>query len=205
MVNSKKMSKSTVAIVLLSLLLVLSLILTATGAWFTDSGKAGKEDVTLTVGSIGSVEVTATDYVWHRLGEEEQLNADTDKVMPGDYLKAGSVTITRTEGDSDVWYLIKDAEGTYYKVEGGKLKALEAAAAQDTGLTTLTVEGAFVQLDGQNLDGTKETGAAIQNGQGSNVTVKGSTYTIAIMQKTNVDAGTALTVLEGLITSAVAA
>ena len=37
MVNSKKkMNKSTVAIVVLALLLVLSLVLTATGAWFTD-------------------------------------------------------------------------------------------------------------------------------------------------------------------------
>ena len=53
MVNSKKMSKSTVAIVLLSLLLVLSLILTATGAWFTSSdNKAGNADV-----AFGKVEV----------------------------------------------------------------------------------------------------------------------------------------------------
>ncbi len=207
MVNSKKMSKSTVAIVLLSLLLVLSLILTATGAWFTDSGKAGKNDQVLNVGKIGSVEVTATNYVWHRLDSEEQLSAETDKVMPGDYLKAGSVTITYTpvEGGDQVWYLIKDAEGNYYKVVDGALSKLAAAAAQDEGLTTLTVEGAFVQLDGQNLDGTKDTGAAIENGQGSTVTVKGSTYTIAIMQKTNVDAATALPVLEELIANAVAA
>ena len=36
MVNSKKMSKSSIAVIVLSILLVLSLILGFTGAWFTD-------------------------------------------------------------------------------------------------------------------------------------------------------------------------
>ena len=54
MVNSKKASKSTIAIVLLSLLLVLSLILTATGAWFTDkaTNDTGKTNI-----AFGKVDV----------------------------------------------------------------------------------------------------------------------------------------------------
>lgn len=199
MVNSKKMSKSTVAIVLLSLLLVLSLILTATGAWFTASDGKGNANQELHVGSIGNIAVSAQGYVWHRLGSEEQLNAETDKVMPGDYLKAGTVTFTRTAGDSDVWYLIKDGEGNYYKVVSGALEKLAVAAAQDEGLETFTTGGAYVQLDNQNLDGTTTTGAAIVNGQGTTITVKGASYKIAIMQKTNVTADVALPVLEGLL------
>lgn len=60
MVNSKKMSKSTVAIVLLSLLLVLSLILTATGAWFTSTGSKDGQ-TTIEFGKVAvSVDGTAT-------------------------------------------------------------------------------------------------------------------------------------------------
>ncbi len=66
MVNSKKMSKSTVAVILLSLLLALSLILTATGAWFTDSAN-GEGNTTIKFGKVDvNVNGTATFTKEHK-------------------------------------------------------------------------------------------------------------------------------------------
>lgn len=87
MVNSKKMHKSTVAVILLSLLLVLSLVLTVTGAWFTDKDSAsgttsldfGKVDV-----AAGTVTLTPT-------------LATTGKLQPGDTITvSGTVSSTST-------------------------------------------------------------------------------------------------------------
>ena len=201
MVNSKKMSKSSVAVIVLAILLVLSMVLGLTGAWFTAKSDAANEDATLKVGNIGSVAVSATDYVWHRLGDDTQLDAVNDKVMPGDYLKAGSVTIDVTEGDEAVWYLIKGADGNFYKMEGGALVKLDAAAAQDQGLADVTVEGAVVELGGIALDGTEAVSGSISDSalMGTTVTVSGDGYTIAIIQKTNVSADKALTELQTLL------
>ncbi|MGN1221891.1 MAG: hypothetical protein ACI4TT_01490 [Christensenellales bacterium] len=201
MVNSKKMSKSSIAVIVLSILLVLSMILGLTGAWFTDKDNAGNEDATLTIGNIGSVSVTATDYVWHRLGSETQLDPVNDKVMPGDYLKAGSVTIDVTAGDEDVWYLIKGANGKFYKMGEGALVELAEPAAQSEGLADVTVEGAFVKLGDIALDGTVSGSGTISDSllMGTTVTVAGDGYTIAIIQKTNVSDSLALTQLQALL------
>ena len=60
MVNSKKMSKSSIAVIVLSILLVLSLILGFTGAWFTDSKNSGEgKDVTYGLVKIGDVSADA--------------------------------------------------------------------------------------------------------------------------------------------------
>ncbi|HBB44943.1 MAG TPA: hypothetical protein DCZ34_02335 [Clostridiales bacterium] len=60
MVNSKKMSKSSIAVIVLSILLVLSLILGFTGAWFTDSKNSGDgKDVTFGLVKIGAVTADA--------------------------------------------------------------------------------------------------------------------------------------------------
>lgn len=85
MVNNKKMSKSTIAVILLSLLLCLSLILTATGAWFTDKDNgAGKELV------FGQVEIAvndATDGCGYSAAKRSAKVEGVD-IMPGDTLAA---------------------------------------------------------------------------------------------------------------------
>ncbi len=75
MVNSKKkMNKSTVAIVVLALLLVLSLVLTATGAWFTDSKKTDETEITM-----GTINISTSD------GAVSVTKDVTDgNFMPGD-------------------------------------------------------------------------------------------------------------------------
>ena len=93
MVNSKKMRKSTVAIVLLSILLCLSMILTATGAWFTsnDKGDGNKID-----GAFGTIEVKYTqgaNATW-----EELPVSKSAFVVPGSKvsLDGGAITNNST-------------------------------------------------------------------------------------------------------------
>ena len=51
MVKNKKLSKSSVAIIVLALLLIASLVMGMTGAWFTDSHKI-TNDTQLTFGEV---------------------------------------------------------------------------------------------------------------------------------------------------------
>ena len=94
MVNSKKINKSTVAIVVLSLLLVLSLVLTATGAWFTDKETSStQKDFTFGTVSV-ALSGSAESGAWTATGTGA-------KVVPG-----SSFTTTLTlsnDGDQDVW------------------------------------------------------------------------------------------------------
>ena len=112
MVNSKKkMNKSTVAIVVLALLLVLSLVLTATGAWFTDKDSKDQNSE-LTFGKV-SIALTGADTgTWSTstLGKQ-------DKVMPGSTY-TGTLTLANN-GDQDIW--VRTTENTVATLTiGGK-------------------------------------------------------------------------------------
>lgn len=97
MVNSKKMNKSTVAVIVLALLLVLSLILTATGAWFTDKANSEKSDSAAT--GFGEVKLAAIDQSaykvgdWTKLGNDLLVPGSTLAVAGGDVTNAGTVDI----------------------------------------------------------------------------------------------------------------
>ena len=98
MVNSKKMSKSSIAVIVLSILLVLSLILGFTGAWFTDQANG---DVTGT-GTFGTVKITsATASVSMAEGDANEIT----NLVPGCKLK---LTGTIENGSTvDVYYRYK--------------------------------------------------------------------------------------------------
>ena len=97
MVKSKKMSKSTVAIVLLSLLLVLSLILTATGAWFTDTKSADKD---MTFGTLKLDAITMDGVAVANTIETENVH-----LMPGSTV-SGKVAV-KNSGNSAAWLRYK--------------------------------------------------------------------------------------------------
>ena len=148
MVNSKKASKSTIAIILLSLLLVLSLILTATGAWFTDS-KGSKEPATAEFGTI----TLTTDGTAFGVFDHGSTTL-TGKVMPGDDVVA---TITaKNDGNSAMYCLVKlviTVEGND-KASVNKWFALDGTDASATNVTELAA-GASGELEkGFTLDGT---------------------------------------------------
>jgi len=143
MVTSKKMSKTSIAVIVLSLLLVLSMVLSLTGAWFISSDKTSQATPNnLVFGSVGNVKISATAVRLYRGGANgaEVTAASgqdlTGPVLPGDRVTAGGVKFeyddaaTRGQGvaaatEGTVWYLIKDQNGSYY--------VMKPASANSTG------------------------------------------------------------------------
>lgn len=109
------MSKSTVAIVLLSLLLVLSLILTATGAWFTSSDKAEGVDKTI---NVGKVEIALSETTGMNVEYGSKNGATTvEKLVDKDTLKV-TYGINNTS-DVDIYYIIKSFSVKVYDYSTG--------------------------------------------------------------------------------------
>ena len=99
MTNSKKNSKSIIALVVMALLLVASIVLAATGAWFTQIAKP--EDAKKI--NFGKVDVTVTETGF---GFKRGTTAITEKLMPGDKIEA-KITLTNTSGADDPWVVYK--------------------------------------------------------------------------------------------------
>ena len=116
MVNSKRMSKSKVAMIALAILLVLSLVLTATGAWFTGVSEGTTADQTfghLVINAGGDEALTVT-----------KAEVSTGYLMPGD-----SIDDIVIEYNSNVYSFAR------YKVEivvTGAADAAEVAVGNRT-------------------------------------------------------------------------
>lgn len=166
MVNSKKMNKSTVAVVVLALLLVLSLILSATGAWFTD--KETGSEITKDFGVV-NMKVTATDFgKVTRVSNDEGPLALDGKIMPGDTI-GYSLTVEKAEGSEEFWFAV------LVTVSGLKediTTEISAAIVKDSAVDDL-VEGSVV-LTGADYGNTY---------QGAQITLS---YEVVAVQKANV-------------------
>lgn len=192
MVKSKKMSKSTVAIVLLSLLLVLSLILTATGAWFTasanktTSGANGSwtlgDFITLSVNGEDNSEVYATTEI---LGAEQRLQA-SDKLHPGDKIHitdGAQITVSASDDQHSFWYIISEDGGTNWTTAKAWVKGtdtnktiatitLNATLTDDSSLTE-TIEGGY-QIKTSTT--TAQSGTVAISIEGANLIVRACQY-----------------------------
>ena len=179
MVNSKKMRKSTVAIVLLSILLCLSMILTATGAWYTDS-KSGSNtgaDASFTMGEFATIEVLGNGekasikaFTKPQGGAEEEV---TDGILfPGDTIKVtdgAKLSVKVTDGkDGDFYYV--------YTTDGGA----NWVGASD-GVAKLHQKGDAAELASVNM------GTATVTGTGAALAVKGADNVFTVNQKANKD------------------
>ena len=133
MVNSKKMSKSTVAIVLLSLLLVLSLILTATGAWFTDSKTSQDKDL-----SFGTLKLDAITL--DGVAVANKIDTDNINLMPGSTI-SGTVSV-RNSGNSAAWLRYK----VTFSGEGAEFLTLEEGAGEYKYVATALEGGASTEI-----------------------------------------------------------
>jgi uncharacterized repeat protein (TIGR01451 family) len=100
MVKSKKMSKTGIAVIVLALLLVLSMVMGLTGAWFTD--KADGEAQTVHFGSI-LVGLSGDSFTTTRAIVNS--DSETTLVMPGDKVHYAA-TVTNS-GENDLYYLIQ--------------------------------------------------------------------------------------------------
>ncbi|MGN1213178.1 MAG: hypothetical protein ACI4TZ_03955 [Christensenellales bacterium] len=146
MVNSKKMSKSSIAVIVLSILLVLSMILGLTGAWFTQ--EATGAEITK---DFGKVEVTVDTDGYGFFRNSVELEKD-DKLMPGDTVGAKIILTADAESD-DVWV-------AYYisvKVDG--VQKGTATLSSPAKLSTISggVLNATLELDGEVYGNDYET------------------------------------------------
>lgn len=114
MVKSKKISKSSIAIIALSLLLVLSMVISLSGAWFTDRKSGTELPVTM-----GTVNIQTSDGALSIVQDE----AAASITMPGDTLKVTGKVIN--SGTAQIWVRYK--LGHSYAVEGDLKDALDAA------------------------------------------------------------------------------
>ena len=88
MVKSKKLSRGSLAVLLMALMLALSMVVGMTGAWFTDKD-AGDSTGTLTFGTIA---ISTADAEWEVSTDEPRVTYVAD-IMPGDSVAySGTVT-----------------------------------------------------------------------------------------------------------------
>jgi hypothetical protein len=216
MVKSKKMSKGSLAVIILAVLLVLSMILGLTGAWFTD--KANGKDETNN-GTFGTVTITQSNAKgdWGSVWSKLSTGTVVGKILPGSELtvKGGTVTLGADcvksyvlIGLSDITVEVGAGEGesfvkdealttefaTYFTkpkfvVKKGETEATSAGA---------DYAGMYVAEKGDAF--TVEGGAATINTtlpnkfQGKNIVVK-YTVKIAAVQFDNIEVGNAYTLL----------
>lgn len=95
MERTKRISMQTLAIAILSLLLVASVLMTATGAWFIDSAEGGDSVGRFGTILLGDLETDGDTTIF------TNNFAEGDVVMPGDSI-AVDFTI-RNNGSADMW------------------------------------------------------------------------------------------------------
>ena len=196
MVNSKKMSKSSIAVIVLAIMLALSMILGVTGAWFTytqeaadtgASGVFGKVNMVLEIADGSEAKITRAD----RSTAVEGTTADP--IMPGDVVSAATYTLSIGDDSEAAFYVIKNNENNkFYEVVDNALVEITDSKAGSfaKGAEDVTFGGAEVVL----------TGADYGNGyQGADYTSSTSGYTLYAIQQANLDDATAYTTIMGLI------
>lgn len=132
MVNSKKSTKSLIALVVMALLLVASIALAATGAWFSDSGTGSA------AGKFGTVSVD----------ESISVSIAENPVLPGD-----TITITNPQytGDVAAYYeVVVKIVGEGIATDKTTYGYIASAGAIDLG-GNVTVPEAQTAGQGQNI------------------------------------------------------
>jgi flagellar basal body-associated protein FliL len=181
MVNSKKMSKSSIAVIVLAILLALSMVLGLTGAWFTD-----KEDTseagTITFGKVEMKVAASEDN--DMISTARTSESDTyKKVMPGDTITL-DLTVARAEDSDDFYYSV------IITIEGESADGKTKLTLTDDDLTALKTATAkvYCTADGDQFEGADIvlTGASYGNAwMEATVTIS---YEVRAIQYANISA-----------------
>ena len=197
MVKSKRISKSTVIILALSILLVLSMILGLTGAWFTDSKTSESRDaINLKFGSVNYSISCTQATVKNGEATAEQYNGDymvvagttietgftlTNNSTVGTYymLKAGSKYYVLDFSNNALLEVTNENKATVYGNKSGLgFKAQKSAAAGDAQTIGLvfTLKQGTDEGSGASFD--TNTGIWAVTSNGSPITVSNVTATV---------------------------
>jgi len=152
MVKSKRLSRGSLAVLLLALLLALSMVVGITGAWFTDAA-ANKGTTPVNFGKVdievgGVVNKSGTGYSngWLALGTG-------DKVVPGSSWE-GSITLTNV-GDQDLYFGVLDVAAELYAesdIENGAPKSSATAITLPSGMLTVELKDGATAVAAMNAD-----------------------------------------------------
>lgn len=134
MTNAKRNTKSIIALVVMSLLLVASIVLAATGAWFTDKVAEGSGSV-----NFGKIDIEYSTAF--------KFTEDATTVMPGDTLHINGVVTNKEEAA----YLAVEISLTGVK----EPKAIKKVVALDKkGTFDLATDLGEIKLTGDDYDNT---------------------------------------------------
>jgi len=98
------MSKGSLAVIILAVLLVLSMVLGLTGAWFTDKASKGND---LTFGKV-TIKVTETTESSDFVSSARVIAGDTTtNLMPGDKINLNGFGVAKADGSDDFYYVIE--------------------------------------------------------------------------------------------------
>ncbi len=128
MVKNKKMSKTSIAVIVLALLLVFSLVMGMTGAWFTDTKTPTAQQQTIT---FGKIDVDA--------GLTAIAAGNWSHALPGDTAAlAGTATVKA--GSEDLYILVK-AESSILDDQDSPIALYYDSAHQHPALTVTFADG----------------------------------------------------------------
>lgn len=172
MVKSKKMSKSAIAIIVLALLLVLSMVLGLTGAWFTKTGTTGSQSQVLDFGHING----ALDGGEMQLGGVSgvvKAEGEAGKAVPGDKFTLTPVHIKYTANVDTFFFLDASAVSVQIKRYRGAgrtsmdeswVNATQAEIEELFGAAVYTNLQALVTIEQDVANGMKAAPASGESG-----------------------------------------
>ena len=151
MKKSKKLSLQSLALVLMSLILVVGVAFGMTGAWFqdTDSKDAGS----ITMGKAVNIKLDGDNAVTFTQLAKKSGDGSLAEAMPGDVYEWAGLS-AYVEGDSSAMYLVLKIEAS----ETGDAFTLPQIDAGWTEMTNITVEGAKYYFQAVGTIGTPVAG-----------------------------------------------
>ena len=161
MVKSKKMSKTSIAVIILALLLVLSMVLGLTGAWFTSSKDTNVSTNSLSFGKVGVITLSAEGVKHERYDSTQSkfVEVVSGPVLPGDRVTAGALSFAYDSAqagtETEVYYIVFDG-AHYYKIDNTNHLLVELG--ENEGAPKVDKNGTLT-VSGQNLRinlGTKD-------------------------------------------------
>ena len=194
MVKSKN-KKSVIALVVMAFLLVASIVLAATGAWFSATADKSLTSGDLTFGALTIGSTTGSSLqLSHNGGAYAEVTEDK-LVMPGDKIKGATVSFTVTSTDDCGFYYAIKSGNVWYKIVAGQLAEIVDDQAVLVAKTSETLTfGSDAEVTIPTNTGNDQQG---QNYAVSNV--YSGTYSLYVIQAANItDAAQALTEIKAL-------
>ena len=158
MVKQKKMSKTSIAVIVLALLLVLSMIMGITGAWFTDKVDfPNKQSETLGFGKVDIEGVGATTIGYTIYEKTAEGEKDYLQLIDGDKITITDETGIENNSNVDILYVVVKTLGVEVKAGTTELDDLTKANV----LSWLKKGGVSLTEENRSVRGNLQSGAPL--------------------------------------------